>query len=77
MLLSKTIFSKVMKCKVETTLTIIVAIAVLNNICIDLKQPVPGGNAPVGNGTCDDDDPFQPGKNFVFDGEDVRDMIVS
>lgn len=71
------ILSKGMRCKVETILTIIVATAVLNNICIDLKQPVPGGDAPVGDGTCYDDDPFQPGKDFVFGGEDVRDTIVS
>ena len=71
------ILSKGMRCKVETTLTIIVATAVLNNICIDLKQPVPGGNAPVGDGNCYDDDPFQPGRDFVFDGEDVREVIVS
>ena len=55
----------------------IVAKAVLNNIRINLKQPVPGGNAPVGNGTSYDDDLFQPGKDFVFDGGDVRDTIVS
>ena len=61
----------------ETTLTMIVATAVLNNIRINLKQPVPGGNAPVGNGTSYDDDLFQPGKDFVFDGGDVRDTIVS
>lgn len=71
------ILSKGMGCKVETTLTMIVATAVLNNIRINLKQPVPGGNAPVGNGTCYDDDPFQPGKDCVFDGEDVRDTNVS
>ena len=71
------ILSKQMRCKVQTTLTVIVATAVLNNICVDLKQPVPGGNAPVGEGSCYDDDPFRPGKDFVFDGEDVREVIVS
>ena len=71
------ILSKQMRCKVDTTLTIIVATAVLNNICIDLKQPVPGGDAPTGEGNCYDDDPFQPGKDFMFDGEDVRDVIVN
>ena len=47
------------------------------DICIDLKEPVPGGDAPTGESNCYDDDPFQSGKYFLFDGEDVRDVIVN
>ena len=50
----------------------------LHNLCTDLNQPVPAGEGPVptDHGLIYDDDPFEQGENFVFDGYEVRQAIV-
>ena len=72
------ILSKKMRCKVETTLTIIVATAVLHNLCIELNQPLPGASirAVADDTRLYDEEPFVPGPDFVFQGIDIRDAIV-
>ena len=72
------ILSKTIRCKVENTQVIIVATAVLHNLCMDINHPLPEGDIEIHDNEDQlyDDEPFVPPPNFVFDGFDVRNAIT-
>ena len=63
----------------EDAAVIVVATAVLHNLCVDLNQPIPGDShieTEQDVNSLYDDDPFVPDEDFVFSGDEIRDAIV-
>ena len=64
----------------ENAAVVIVATAVLHNLCTDLNQPVPGDDpineAELNLNNLYDDEPFTPDEDFVFTGNEIRDALV-
>lgn len=63
----------------EDAAAIVVATAVLHNLCIELNQPIPGDDyieVEQDDNSLYDDEPFVPDEDFVFSGNEIRDALV-
>jgi hypothetical protein len=82
--------SKKLRCKHDKVPDVIVACAVLHNLCIELNQPLLSCDGNSDSDTLDVSDTdislisqvdhnveFRPGSEFVFAGDEVRNMLAS